>query len=239
MSELKPYAHRESSNAFLPRDILDPIGAPSQVHQGDLVVFARSAAAAARHLHRLDLLSSDNPRQLRIAHGNDVAAIMGTDYPGEHDVYCWVSHSPSDVVVRVEALGNVQRGRKVRVAGYLRERTYLPISETAAADPAPGVTGAMLAAAVEATQHRYVYINEDSLRAAIAAALAAGEHPYRYSAQLGTNPRGDRMWGIWDHVRCTWHSRDMWFLHPNRATVTANTLNIQAGTTGPAEEAKP
>lgn len=177
MSKLKAYKHRESSNAFLPRDILDPIGAPTWARQGDLVCFARSAAAAARHLVRLDLLSREDPRQLRVGIGNDVVAIIEAVHPEEFDVYCWTGHSPSDVVVKVEPLSRagLGRGRKVRTAGYLRGRTYFPISQTAATDSAPRVTGAMLAAAVEATKGRYTYIQEDSLCAAIAAALAAME----------------------------------------------------------------
>lgn len=97
--ELKSFTI-EGCYSHLPREILDVLGAPSHVNQGDIYVLARTKKDAAERLSRL-LNGPVQPRWIHEGRGNSVEAIASATsfYQDEGDIVALRSSSPSKVAV--------------------------------------------------------------------------------------------------------------------------------------------
>ena len=84
--KIRAYGYKESSNCFMPRDVLDALGEPVWVRQGGIVVFAATAAEAFRHLSRLDL-KPRSVRELGLLHGRSPEALAAAGLSEDGAVY--------------------------------------------------------------------------------------------------------------------------------------------------------
>jgi hypothetical protein len=81
MSRLKVYTYRNSSDTFLPADVIAALDEHSHIRQGRLFIWATSAAAAAERLTILNLRHC-TARALRLAGGSTVDGLTaGHDWP--------------------------------------------------------------------------------------------------------------------------------------------------------------
>lgn len=177
MKEIKPYTHRDSADGFLPRDVLDALGDPRHVQQGRLVVFAESAAAAARRLDELKLdLPYGDARRLALATASDVNALKaaGLNRPG--GVFAISKRSGAVVEIlatppphSIERIGTIVRGEFRAVLSDEQRGRYYPVAR-ALAEADSLITEAMVAAAVrKETTMDMVEFDRDSAARKIAA----------------------------------------------------------------------
>lgn len=166
-----PYTWRDQSLCFPPRDVLDALGAPRQVRQARIIVFAATQQAAFGALSRRGM-NPRIPRDLGPASGIDVRAIIAQHDNEPNSVYA--THGGNIVRVHADADGT---GRYM-TAYYFRNADGHAVVDSAepVERPDPVVTDAMVDAAFAALPG---WISRepirDSMRAAITAALKAQE----------------------------------------------------------------
>lgn len=184
--KVRAYTHRETGDSFLPRDVLDALGVPNHVNQGRLIVFAKSATAAQQRCAALRLPGIRSTRDLRIATGNDVDALVANEANQDDAAYALSSGEGSAVVGLYSLMADdyAETGNRYRQAERIGEIIrdangrcrFVPDDA-----PEPVVTDAMLDAA------RAVFANhfpsaiptvghvDAGIRAMIVAALQARE----------------------------------------------------------------
>lgn len=167
---IRAYTHRESSDGFLPSDVLDALGEPSHIRQGSLIVFATTATEAWR-LTENARLGVRSPRGLRIAEGSDAQALTTAGYAVVNAMFAMPMNG--NAVVHIQGGQHFENSRHVERIGELtgdyRTRRFVP--DVA---PQPVVTDAMLDAAYEAFGDAggcWNDVSSDAMRAAIEAAL--------------------------------------------------------------------
>lgn len=177
MKTVRPYVFKESRDAFLPRDVLDELDQPPHIQQGNIVVFATSAAGAGRILESLQmtghLTALTVARRFCVGEGRKVLG-LGSHPAGT--VLAYANHGGNESVVKIEGPGPGKQGKRIitRIGSFRRNNGYhsrfADQNETE-----PKVTGAMLDAAWEVLPRNAKWgdLDINDLRNAIIAALRA------------------------------------------------------------------
>jgi hypothetical protein len=169
MTEIKIYTIRQGCNAYLPRDVLDAVGAPANDRQGRMFVWATTATMAMLRLESLNLGPLTH-RELGEAHGHlvDTLASWGWD----DGTVLATANTGYGLVVHISP-PNAKDGPS-RVLRTVGELVYGVVNFRPAADLEPQVTDAMVEAADDAIQDAGVCkweIDPDQIRIALTAAL--------------------------------------------------------------------
>lgn len=83
----------ELCDSWLPRDILDVVGDKPHIHQGRLLVFARTAKDALNLLKDLGLRDFFSSKSPRVATGNDLDALVAAGLAAEGAVFVISEHT--------------------------------------------------------------------------------------------------------------------------------------------------
>lgn len=173
MSRPKVYTYRNSSDAFLPLDVITALEENSHIRQGRLFIWATSAAAAAERLTILNL-SHCTARALRAAVGPTVDGLTaGRDWPaGTVLAMRLAGRSPVVEITDPSSEDILTLSRRgVRLVGrYTYDGHFFPSAELE-----PEVTEAMVVAATKASAERKTAGggSYSRMHAAITAALRA------------------------------------------------------------------
>lgn len=175
MSKLKVYALREfGRSVWLPSDILAALGEPPNHRQGQLLIWATTARAAYQHAENCGLGGAvRSSRELGLAMGFDVGTLDAACPWPDGTILATNSSGTGPVVEITRQAGDRENDkRRVRVIGHLERpdrSIFIPV------DVSIVVTDDMLTAARQAIPdfEAYMFIGDDGMRAAIAAALAA------------------------------------------------------------------
>lgn len=130
MTKIKPYTYRNGA-APLPIDVLDALGARTWIRHGNLVVFADTAAHAAVYLDKVGICA--RPRELKIATGNEVKAIIAAGRGTEATVLAWLDEGGDKPVVEVNT--RIGPERRQNLDGHFVSGTYQPMPPSVTSKP--------------------------------------------------------------------------------------------------------
>jgi hypothetical protein len=132
MTKIRAYGYKESCNCFLPRDILDALGEKPWVRQGEIVVFASTAAAAFHHLAVLGL-KPYSIREVGLLHGRSPEALIEADLGNDGEVYA--QPMSGNLVASVT---QDDHGRLVDVVGKISsDGVFVPVGAGQASNVTP------------------------------------------------------------------------------------------------------
>jgi hypothetical protein len=102
MTTIHAYSDRDYSDRPLPRDVLDALGVPRNIRQGQLFVFAANAASAWRRLSTLGLEPSSGRLLRRVDGQRFVKALIDAGLGKDCAVYARALNSSAVVSIRQE-----------------------------------------------------------------------------------------------------------------------------------------
>lgn len=115
---IRAYTYRESSDCFLPHDVLNALGAPADVQQGRLVVFAATAKEAATGLENVGLDGAAH--ELKVDESNIAKALTATNRAWRHAVYALPMNGREPVLVTNAEAGDRRIMVPVAVPNYVQ-----------------------------------------------------------------------------------------------------------------------
>jgi hypothetical protein len=128
--QLRAYTY-ELCDSWLPRDILDVVGDKPHVHQGRLLVFARTAKDAMNILKDLGLCDFFHSKPPRIATGNDLDALISAGLATEGAVFVISDHTRHVALVdfQSEVTGSLRRATLIgEIFLHQLQARFVPIS---------------------------------------------------------------------------------------------------------------